>query len=241
MPGPTPPHIAAASIETGKTTSLPDTQPSTAPARRRRRSSEEVAARILEAATGEFGEAGFAGATTAAIARRADVTEAQIFRLYESKQDLFKAAIFGPLNAHFARFMGAAHAGQGDGREVARAYIVELQAFMADHARMLMSLIVASAYSPEATGSVTDMEGLRAYFEQGAAMMRERTSANPKVAPELMVRVSFAAVLANLMFRDWLFPSGTSEDAIREAIVEFVIGGIEANGPVGREGSAAAG
>lgn len=191
-----------------------------------------MAERILHAAEAEFSEFGFAGATTAAIARRAEVTEAQIFRLHESKQDLFRAAIFGPLNDHFARFMSeAAHA--QDGRRVARAYIVELQEFMARHSRMLMSLVVASAYSPDAAGSVTDMEGLRAYFAQGSAMMTQRLSDNPKVAPELMVRVSFAAVLANLMFRDWLYPPGTAEEDIREAIVEFVIGGIEANGPVG--------
>jgi hypothetical protein len=45
------------------------------------------------------------------------------------------------------------------------------------------------------------------------------------------VRVSFAAVLANLMFRDWLFPPGIASDTeIREAIAAFVIEGIEANG-----------
>ena len=77
--------------------------------RRRRRSSEEVAERILEAAAEEFERAGYSGATTAAIARRAEVTEAQIFRFYASKQELFRAAIFTPLNAHFAAFQ-AAHA-----------------------------------------------------------------------------------------------------------------------------------
>ena len=61
--------------------------------RRKRRSSEEVADRILEAAAEEFETAGYSGATTAAIARRAEVTEAQIFRFYGSKQELFRAAI----------------------------------------------------------------------------------------------------------------------------------------------------
>lgn len=224
------PRTLAASA--GDTLSLPDTPTSAPPPRKRRRSSQEVAERILRAAEAEFGEAGFAGATTAAIARRAEVTEAQIFRLYESKQDLFRAAIFGPLNDHFGRFMSEAASAE-DGRQVARAYIVELQDFMARHSRMLMSLIVASAYSPDAAGSVADMKGLQTYFSRGAAMMTQRLSDNPKVAPELMVRVSFAAVLANLMFRDWLYPPGSAEEDISEAIVEFVIGGIEANGPVG--------
>lgn len=208
--------------------------------RRRRRSSEEVADRILEAAAEEFELAGYTGATTAAIARRAEVTEAQIFRFHPSKQDLFRAAIFTPLNRHFADFQARNPpdmAGEHSARELAHKYIGELQDFMASHSRMFMSLIVAAAYSPDSTSGVAEMEGLQAYFEQGKAMMRARVGEEPRVSPELMVRVSFAAVLANLMFRDWLFPPGLAdEDEIRDAIATFVIEGIEANGPVGGEG-----
>jgi AcrR family transcriptional regulator len=201
--------------------------------RRKRRSSEEVADRILEAAAEEFEIAGYAGATTAAIARRAEVTEAQIFRFYGSKQELFRAAIFKPLNRHLVAFHEANQAPLGDPRtmrEMARRYIGELQDFMAQHSRMFMSLIVASAYSPEATNPVSEMEGLRAYFAQGAEVMTQRVGKGAKVDPKLMVRVSFVAVLASLMFKDWLFPAGTASDGdIRDAIVEFVIDGIRAN------------
>jgi AcrR family transcriptional regulator len=205
--------------------------------RRKRRSSEEVADRILEAAAEEFEIAGYAGATTAAIARRAEVTEAQIFRFYGSKQELFRAAIFKPLNRHFLAFHAANPVPPGDTRsmrEMARRYILELQDFMEQHSRMFMSLIVASAYSPEATNPVSDMEGLRAYFAQGTELMTKRMGANARVDPKLMVRVSFVAVLASLMFKDWLFPAGMNKDEdIREAIVDFVIDGIMANGKDG--------
>ena len=201
--------------------------------RRRRRSSEEVADRILEAAAIEFEAAGYGGATTAAIARRAEVTEAQIFRLFGSKHELFQAAIFEPLNRHFADFHArhdTSGADAGSMRELARRYIAELQDFMAQHSRMLMSLIVASAYSPEAKGSVGELEGLNAYFAGGTRAMAGRSDPDAAVAPELMVRVSFAAVLANLMFKDWLFPPGMANDeAIREAIIDFVIDGLGAS------------
>lgn len=204
-----------------------------APPRRKRRSSEEVADRILEAAAEEFELSGYTGATTAAIARRAEVTEAQIFRFYESKQALFRAAIFTPLNRHFTEFHAANIARPGDSgsmRVMARRYINELQDFMEQHSRMLMSLIVASAYSPESTDGVGELEGLRAYFDQGTAVMSRRVSGQAKVDPRLMVRVSFVAVLASLMFKDWLFPKGlASDEDIREAIVDFVIDGIRAN------------
>lgn len=207
----------------------PETKP-----KRRRRSSEEVADRILEAAAEEFEASGYAGATTAAIARRADVTEAQIFRFHESKQALFRAAIFTPLNRHFADFQARTADGGGlEGKDVARAYIGELLDFMASHSKMFLSLVVANAYSPDATGGIDALDGLQDYFRKGEAMSQARVGDAPRIAPELMVRVSFAAVLANLMFRDWLFPPGmASEGEIRDAIAAFVIEGIEANGPV---------
>lgn len=200
--------------------------------RRKRRSSEEVADLILEAAAAEFSESGYSGATTAAIAKRASVTEAQIFRFYGSKQELFRAAIFQPLNRHFSEFrsrmIGDAQA-VGTLREQAEAYIRELQDLIEDNSRMLMSLIVASAYSPEATGGPNEIEGLREYFARGTAMMASRQSRDATVSPRLMVRVSFAAVLASVMFRDWLFPADIgSDEEIREAIVDFVIDGIRA-------------
>ena len=44
--------------------------------------------------------------------------------------------------------------------------------------------------------------------------------------------VSFAAVLASVMFKDWLFPAGlASDEAIRDAIADFTIDGIGANAP----------
>lgn len=203
------------------------------PARRRRRSAEEILDRILSAAAGEFEENGYSGATTAAIARRADVTEAQIFRLFDSKGELYREAVFQPLNRHFAEFQARnlvdAESGEPE-RVLARRYINELQDFMGEHSGMLMSLIVAQAYSQTSAESLTDIDGLKAYFEQGRATMEGRVTGPAKVRPELMVRVSFAAVLASVMFKDWLFPPGmASDEEIREAIVDFTIDGISAN------------
>ena len=208
-------------------------QPASESPRRRRRSSGEVADLILDAAALEFEAGGFSGATTAAIARRAGVTEAQIFRLWPTKQDLFRAAIFKPLNEHFARFHAEHTVSPGDAgsmRDAARVYITELLDFMERHARMLMSLIVASAYSPDATEGVGDIAGLRDYFDMGRRIMEDRVGTDLPVEAALMVRVSFAAVLANVMFKDWLFPKGLASDAaIREAVIDFVIDGIMAN------------
>ena len=73
-----------------------------APKRRAKRSSEEIMQRLIAAAQDEFKRSGFMGATTAAIARKAEITEAQLFRYFSSKAELFREAVFEPLNRHFA-------------------------------------------------------------------------------------------------------------------------------------------
>jgi AcrR family transcriptional regulator len=203
------------------------------PVRRKRRSSAAVMTLLLDAAAEEFQEAGFGGATTAAIAKRADVTEAQLFRYFDSKADIFQAAIFKPLSQHLARFNEQHMNGIEDGgsiRDKAQLYIGELQNFIAEHSRMFLSLIVAEAYASGSTQGVAGLEGLKSYFDRGAQSMRSRTGAQVPVAPELMVRVSFAAVLASVLFKDWIFPKGLARDKeISAAIIEFVIDGISAN------------
>ena len=49
---------------------------------------------ILEAAIALIGERGIDGATTAEIAKRADVTEKTLFRYFPSKQDLVRRVLF---------------------------------------------------------------------------------------------------------------------------------------------------
>src|ERR1700754_4528227 len=76
-----------------------------APARRKRRTAEDLRSRILLAAGEEFRRCGYAGATTAAIARQADVTEAHLFRYFASRAALFREAIFKPLDQQLSNFV----------------------------------------------------------------------------------------------------------------------------------------
>ena len=189
--------------------------------------------RIMRAAADEFEASGFAGATTAEIARNADVTEAQLFRYFASKAELFRESIFKPLNQHFLDFLSTqlSDAIVAETRsEKSRRYISELQHFMSQHSKMLMSLVVAQTYEPGSTDGVNEIDSLRTYFERGAALMTTRMTATPKVDPKLMVRVSFAAVLACILFKEWIFPPGmASPEEISAAIKDFVMDGINAN------------
>ncbi len=205
----------------------------TAASKRKRRSSEEIMERLISAAREEFKRCGFVGATTAAIARNAEVTEAQLFRYFDSKADLFREAVFEPLNKHFAEFSArypADVASDVNIRERARLYITELQQFLGEHSKLLLSLVVAQLFTSGTLQGVGEIESLRHYFGRGAATMSGRVEENPKVDPKLLVRVSFAAVLGCVIFKDWIFPEGLASDAaISNAVIDFVIDGISVN------------
>lgn len=204
-----------------------------APTRRKRRSSEEILDKLVRAATQEFERNGFSGATTAAIARKAGTTEAQLFRCFPSKAALFRAAVFDPLSAHLQRFLASQIADVTDAKSVqdkSRLYISELQDFLSEHSDLWLSLLAAQRYARDDVDGVSRIDGLQTYFERGAATQRTRIKGKAAVQPELMVRVSFLAVLACVMFKDLIFPRGlASDDAIRAAINEFVMDGINAN------------
>ena len=201
--------------------------------RRKRRAPEQLTNTILHAAAEEFKRLGFAGATTAGIARRADVTEAQLFRYFSSKSQLFREAIFEPLEEQLRAFTDTHHDGESHAlfEENSALYIEQLRRFVTDNVDMITSLVVAQTYEKEAGQGVGAIQSLQRYFERGEATMRERGDP-AKVDPKLMVRVSFVAVLACVMFRDWIFPPGiASEEEINHAITTFVVEGISANHP----------
>jgi AcrR family transcriptional regulator len=201
--------------------------------RRPRRSTEEIIDRLLEAAGTEFERNGYAGTKTAAIARKAGVAEPLIFNHFGSKAKLFHDSIFKPLDRHFLQFCATHLVDVDDAegmREGTRQYILELQEFIRRHSRMLRSLVAAQMYESRQVKGLSHIEGLHDYFSRGAARTMSRLVAKPKIDPRLITRVSFATILACIIFKDWLFPEGlASEDELRAAITGFVMEGLEAN------------
>ncbi len=200
---------------------------------RKRRASGDLKDRIIKAAADEFKRLGYTCATTAGIASRAGVTEAQLFRYFGSKSNLFRESIFKPLDEHLRRFTDShiPEAGSvASFRDMTALYVNELGRFIHDNADMITSLVVAQTYEAHAGHGVGAIASLGRYFERGATLMKRRGATRIKVRPELMVRVSFAAVLACGIFRDWIFPTGLAdEEEIRNAINVFVLEGVSAN------------
>jgi AcrR family transcriptional regulator len=199
-------------------------------ARRAPRSSQDILNRIVQAASQEFARHGFAGATTAAIARNADVTETQLFRYFKSKSELFHETIFKPLDEHFLNFISQHPPDDHPAsiQEMATLYTSELQRFVSEHAETLTSLIVAQVYDSDVAQGM-NRSSLNRYFARSESGLVRRSVAT-RINPKILVRVSFVAVLANILFKNWIFPRGLAgESEISDAINDFVWAGVSIN------------
>jgi AcrR family transcriptional regulator len=201
--------------------------------RRARRSSRETIDSILSAASEEFERHGYAGATTSAIARAANVSEPLIFSNFGSKADLFQASIFEPLNAHLVEFCSR-HLTEGERSDEnwdlqRREYIAELQAFIAQHSRKLVSLFFMQTYGKETQG-LDEIEGIQDYLNAAAAMTSPKSKGKQRIRPAVLARISFITILSSIIFKDWLFKN---EDISREelfaSLTDFLIDGLNAN------------
>lgn len=201
--------------------------------RRTRRSTREVIDRILAAAVTEFGEHGFSGARTAAIAQRAGVVEALLFKHFDSKEGLFQQAIFTYLDTHFTRFSEEHRFEENDdeGRlSASRDYIEAQQDFLRRHSRMFRSLFANEAFGNGDEPHAPMLSGLQDYLDKMVGIVEARSPGAPESDTELTARISFATVLACTVFRDLLFPAGIAdEEKIRAAVAEFVMEGAKAS------------
>lgn len=207
---------------------IDDSAPS--PPTRRRRPAAEIRKLLVAAASEAFAANGYAGATTAAIARTAGVTEAQLYRYYATKADLFREAVFEPLAEHLSRFTALQDGWAGSGPadpDQARAYIGELTMFFERNAGVLRSLLAMQQDGSGEGGHSAAIEALQRYFETGAATWAGRLGKRASADPQLIVRISFAAVMGTMLFKSWLFPQELATEAqIEAALADFVLNGI---------------
>lgn len=204
-------------------------------AKRKRRSADDILNRIVQAAREEFKRCGYAGTTTAAIARKADVTEAQLFRYFGSKSNLFRETVFEPLDQHFLNFINKHMPEIGKAaslKQLRNLYTTELQRFISENSEMFTSLVVVQTYDSGTAHGVGKINSLAQFFDHVASIskMTIKAKGKPKIDPRLLVRLAFVSVLASVMFKDWIFPAGlASDEKIEAAINDFVMQGVNAN------------
>jgi AcrR family transcriptional regulator len=157
---------------------------------------------ILRAARDEFLEKGIR-ATTADVARRAKIAEGSIFKRFQTKHELFFAAMHMPTEPAFFRLLDAP--GSGPPREELSKIALEILGFL----RTLMPLVMLSWSNPSPSGlpSALDkpnslplqvMKKLILFFEwqMRAGRMRRQD-------PEIAARV-FLGAIQNYVFFELL-------------------------------------
>lgn len=198
----------------------------------KRRSGREVIERLKDAASEEFGNNGFSRTKTAEIARKAGVSENLLFKHFGSKANLFNDTIFNPIERHFAAFAKTHPVRDdvaGDREAVSRQYISEMQRFMREHAEQILLLVMSKAFEAGEVNGIDKVSGLHQYLEHTSDIVRSRLAGRTRIDPRLTACISFGAILACEIFKDWLFPEdwGTPQE-IEEATAEFVMGGFDA-------------
>jgi len=143
-----------------------------------RQSAAERRDEILEAALEEFAEHGYRGASTEAIARRAGISQPYVFRLFGTKQELFKAVATRCFRETLEMFQRAAEGKRGKEALTAMgdAYVQRLQT---DRKRLQLQMqAYAACDDPEVRAVVRGGFGdLVAYVERVTGLEQPVVSA----------------------------------------------------------------
>jgi AcrR family transcriptional regulator len=157
-------------------------------AARMRQTSDERRDQVIEAAIREFAEAGYAAASTAAIAERAGISQPYIYALFPSKRDLFLAAhdrVQGRIRATFRE----AARGATSPKEALDRMGMTYPELIADRYQLLMQLqAYAAAGDPELHGHISS--GFRKLADDVAHL----SGATPRAVAEFFA----AGMLANV-------------------------------------------
>jgi AcrR family transcriptional regulator len=124
---------------------MPRTAHRKTPKRAPRRSTEEVRALIVEAATRLFTDRGFTQTTMRDVAADAGIALSVLYRQFESKERLFSATFVAPFLQSFERFRDSRPAGDPEpgGQRVVADFIGDLHHNLATHRRTIITLLAA--------------------------------------------------------------------------------------------------
>lgn len=175
--------------------------------KRPRRASADVRELLLRAARDEFVSKGYGGATTKAIAARAEVSETVIFNQFSDKAGLFTAAFVSP----FAEVVEEYLAGRRNPAETAEQRVERFVGHLSGLAREYRSILISAlAHRLDGTAAAEDdlLDQLSAELQKilGIGELTEVPGFGP-VGPA--TRASAAAmVLGMALLDDLIFPRG---------------------------------
>lgn len=190
--------------------------------RRRRRSRDDIANRITEAARQLFATRGHHGTTTREIARVADVSETLLFRYFGSKPALFDEVVAQP----FARIMEdfveepAQDRRAAEHRNVARVYS------LFEDNRALFLAVLANSGPVEDEDSAPSFSGIATFLDAATEQQLEKYRIRGEEPPfdiRLAMRLAFGMLASSVLMKDWLFSDLKPCDEEVISLVEAVV------------------
>lgn len=205
-----------------------------AEAPKKRLSHDERRKIVLEAARQVFMEQGYGGASMRPIAARAGITEAMLYRICPSKQELFEDAVAAPVEEAVNRtaelaadFVDASDL--ADIKERSRKFAIGLIDAMKEVAPLMMAMMLTDKKTGEhfyRTRFAPALEQTTQVIEGEAAFWEHRT-----LNPTLIVKSVFG--MCWFLALDGRFGSGraASSEELADHVMELVFEGLSAGLP----------
>lgn len=191
----------------------------------------ETASKILAAAAELFGERGYTGTTTRAIAERAGVNEVTIFRHFKNKLGVLKA-----LGESWAgNFAGLAVHDLPEAADTSATLekLAEIEtAWATQSGRVAMRLAMdrkTSAEVDEAMGKGgpnDNFNGLVAYLSQRQAAGDLRDDLDPRVMADAFFALTSSLVMSRQVLGDGQVAYGMAEEEVNRQVLELFLTGV---------------
>jgi AcrR family transcriptional regulator len=189
----------------------------------KRRTSEEVRARIVEFAADQFAERGYAATTTRSIAEAAGVSLSVLHRHYATKEELAPEALVAPFMHFYAEFATEwTQAGSSwDADERTREYVRRLYANLRGRRTALLDLLVLGNQADPRV-----IEDIVAAVTRTRHTLR-RLATDPTDDPDFS-RIIGALVIGLILLEPFL---GDQEDTIVSQVADTVGGRLISRSP----------
>lgn len=201
------------------------------PSKRRRRKGDATRADLTAAAQQLFAERGYARTTTKDIALRAQSSEVLLFRYFQSKANLFREAVVDPFDNILKDFLAEQTRYVGDEPFAgSQEFVHRLFDVVSAHKNVLLALVSTRLYETGAPEELVTAGGFKEYFNVAVDRIETelgQMGVEPAIAPHISSRISFIAVVATALFRDWIFTDvNIDPERVIVALNQFIISGM---------------
>lgn len=196
-----------------------------------RRPRAERVAQIMAAATAEFRDAGFEGASMARIARQADIVEGSIYRFFESKRDLLTKVVeawYEGMLTDYAREL----AGISGTRDRLRFMIWRHLRTIRDEPEMCRLMFNHIRSAPDYRETAIFRLN-RLYTMRTLDIVREGMTSG-ELRPGLDLALVRDVIYGGVEHRSWAFLRGEAAfdpDAVADAVVDIIVSGLASSAP----------